>query len=141
MKKLILICLAVMAWGAASAQITQISSTRLPAAARTTIRNTWNNAPIVDAWQNKEGRRIEYKASVEDGSTMKFNAAGQWIEVKSYGGVPTSLFPAQLNKWINDYYEGRFIVWAIRTPSKYQVELTDGSKLEFNKNGKFQAFL
>lgn len=142
MKKLIVIVLAMMALATtATAQIKQISSTKLPAAARTTIKKTWNNAPIVDAWQNKEGRRVEYKASIEDGSIVKFNAAGQWIEVKSYGGVPTTLFPAALNKFVSDYYEGQLIVWGIRTNTKYQVQLTDGSKLEFNKNGKFQAFL
>ena len=142
MKKLILTIIAVVAISfAASAQITQIKSTQLPAQARTTIRNAWNGAPIVDAWRNKQGRKVEYKASVEDGSTMKFNAGGQWIEVKSYGGVPTSLFPQALLSHLDKYFEGRPIVWATKTPKRYQVQLTDGSKLEFNAKGVFQAFL
>lgn len=142
MKKLILTLIAVVALSvASSAQITQIKSTQLPAQARATIRNAWNGAPIVDAWRNKEGRKVEYKASVEDGSTMKFNAGGQWIEVKSYGGVPTSLFPKALLSHLNKYYEGQQIVWATRTTKRYQVQLTDGSKLEFNAKGIFQAFL
>ncbi len=142
MKKLILTIIAVVAISfAASAQITQIKSTQLPAQARTTIRNAWNGAPIVDAWRNKQGRKVEYKASVEDGSTMKFNAGGQWIEVKSYGGVPTSLFPQALLSHLDKYFEGRQIVWATKTPKRYQVQLTDGSKLEFNAKGVFQAFL
>ena len=93
MRKLFISLLVMTALSlAASAQITQISSTKLPATARATIRSAWNNAPIVDSWRNKEGRRVEYKASVEDGSLIKFNANGQWIEVKSYGGVPSKLF-------------------------------------------------
>lgn len=142
MKKLILTIIAVVALSfAASAQITQIKSTQLPAQARTTIRNAWNGAPIVDAWRNKQGRKVEYKASVEDGSTIKFDASGRWIEMKSYSGIPTKMLPQTLLKHIDKYYEGQQIVWVTKTPKRYQVQLTDGSKLEFNAKGVFQAFL
>lgn len=142
MKKLILTLFAVVALSVtASAQIKQIKSTQLPAQARTTIRNAWNGAPIVDAWRNKQGRKVEYKASVEDGSTIKFDASGRWIEMKSYGGVPTKMLPQALLSHINKYYEGQQIVWVTKTPKRYQVQLTDGSKLEFNAKGVFQAFL
>ncbi len=142
MKKLILTLFAVVALSVtASAQIKQIKSTQLPAQARTTIRNAWNGAPIVDAWRNKQGRKVEYKASVEDGSTIKFDASGRWIEMKSYGGVPTKMLPQALLNHINKYYEGQQIVWVTKTPKRYQVQLTDGSKLEFNAKGVFQAFL
>ena len=142
MKKLFLTLIAVVTLSVvSSAQITQIKSTQLPAQARKTIQVTWNNAPIVDAWKNKDGRRIEYKASVENGSIIKFNANGQWIEVKSYGGVPNSLLPNALLAHINKYYEGQQIVWASKTPKRYQVQPTDGSKLEFTPKGVFQAFL
>jgi len=142
MKKLILTIIAVVALSfAASAQITQIKSTQLPAQARTTIRNAWNGAPIVDAWRNKQGRKVEYKASVEDGSTIKFDASGRWIEMKSYSGIPTKMLPQALLNHIDKYYEGQQIVWVTKTPKRYQVQLTDGSKLEFNAKGVFQAFL
>lgn len=142
MKKLILTLIAIVAISfTASAQITQIKSTQLPAQARNTIRTAWNGAPIVDAWRNKQGRKVEYKASVEDGSTIKFNAGGQWIEMKSYGGVPTKLLPQALLNHIDKYYEGQQIVWVTKTPKRYQIQLTDGSKLEFNSKGVFQAFL
>lgn len=142
MKKLILTLFAVVALSVtASAQIKQIKSTQLPAQARTTIRNAWNGAPIVDAWRNKQGRKVEYKASVEDGSTIKFDASGRWIEMKSYSGVPTKMLPQALLNHINKYYEGQQIVWVTKTPKRYQVQLTDGSKLEFNSKGVFQAFL
>ena len=142
MKKLIITLIAIFAIStAASAQITQIKSTQLPGQARNTIRKAWNGAPIVDSWKNKQGRTVEYKASVEDGSTMKFNANGQWIEVKSYSGVPTSLFPQPLLFHLEKYYEGRYIVWATKNTKRYQVELSDGSRLEFNAKGVFQAFL
>ena len=142
MKKLILTFLAIITLSVtASAQITQIKSTQLPAQARTTIKNAWNGAPIVDAWRNKDGKRVEYKASVEDGSIIKFNAKGQWIEMKSYGGVPTKLLPAAMLKHVNDYYEGQLIVHVIKYTKMYRIELTDGTKLEFNSKGKFQAFL
>ena len=142
MKKLILTLFAVVALSVtASAQIKQIKSTQLPAQARTTIRNAWNGAPIVDAWRNKQGRKVEYKVSVEDGSTIKFDASGRWIEMKSYGGVPTKMLPQALLNHINKYYEGQQIVWVTKTPKRYQVQLTDGSKLEFNTKGVFQAFL
>ncbi len=142
MKKLILTLFAVVALSVtASAQIKQIKSTQLPAQARTTIRNAWNGAPIVDAWRNKQGRKVEYKASVEDGSTIKFDASGRWIEMKSYGGVPTKMLPQALLNHIGKYYEGQQIVWVTKTPKRYQVQLTDGSKLEFNAKGVFQAFL
>lgn len=141
MKKIILSLIMLSAFCVASAQITQISIAKLPAQARTTIKKAWNNAPTVDAWRNKVGKQVEYKASMEDGSIIKFNAAGQWIEVKSYGGVPSYLLPKALLTHIDKYYEGQLIVWASKTPKRYRVELADGTKLEFNSKGVFQAFL
>ena len=122
-------------------QIVQIGSSKLPTQARNTISKAWNRPAIVDSWRNKEGRRVEYKASLEDGSLIKFNANGQWIEVKSYGGVPASLLPQALTKHVDMYYEGQQIVWVIKTPKKYSVQLTNGTKLEFNNKGIFTAFL
>lgn len=142
MKKLILTFFAIVAISiSASSQITQINSNKLPAQARSTIRSAWNGAPIVDAWRNKIGKRVEYKASVEDGSTIKFNANGQWIEMKSYNGVPSKLLPKALLTHVEKYYEGQIIVWATKTPKRYQIQLADGTKLEFNAKGVFQAFL
>ena len=143
MKKTALIFLAILTMTicASAQEIVQINSTKLPAQARTIIRNAWNNAPIVDAWRYKNGRIVEYKASVEDGSIIKFNANGQWIEIKSYGGVPTNLLPKALVKFVNDYHEGQQIVHVTKTTKRYRIELTDGTKLEFNSKGVFQAFL
>lgn len=142
MKKIFLTLIATVALSlAASAQIEQINSNKLPGNARATIRSAWNGAPIVDAWRNKEGKRVEYKASVENGSTMKFNANGQWIEVKGYGGVPENLFPSLLIKHIHEYYEGQYIVFASRTTKRFQIELSDGTRLQFNAKGAFEAFL
>lgn len=125
----------------ASAQITQIKSTKLPAQARTTIRQAWNGAPVVDAWRNKIGKRVEYKASIENGATVKFDANGRWIEMRCYDGVPTTLLPKALLTHIDKYYEGQMIVWATKTTKRYQIELANGTKLEFNSKGIFQAFL
>ena len=61
--------------------------------------------------------------------------------MKSYGGVPTSLFPKALLTHLDKYYEGRYIVHATKNTRRYRVELSDGSKLEFNNKGTFQAFL
>ena len=142
MKKLVLTLLALVAFSmAASAQITQIKSTQLPNQARTTISRAWNNAPIVNAWRNKEGKHVEYKATVEDGSVIKFAANGQWIEVHSYSGVPNSLLPKALLTHLDKYYEGQYVVTATKTTRRYRVELSDGTKLEFNSKGAFQAFL
>jgi hypothetical protein len=141
MKKIALLIVAMIALSSASAQITQISSSKLPGQARTTISKAWNKAPIVDAWRNKMGKRIEYKASVEDGSTIKFNSAGSWIEVRSFNGIPLSLLPANIPAYIDKYYEGQMIVWASRNTRRYQIQLANGTKLEFNSKGVFQAFL
>lgn len=141
MKKILLTFLAIAAFTAASAQITQIKSTQLPAQARTTIKKAWNGAPTVDAWRNKMGKKVEYKASIENGSTIKFDAQGRWIEMRCYDGVPTSLLPATLLSHIDKYYEGQIIVWAYKSTKRYQIELANGTKLEFNNKGIFQAFL
>ena len=142
MKKisLVLFFLTVCAF-VSNAQITQIKSTQLPAQARTTIRKAWNGAPTVDAWRNKMGKRVEYKASIENGSTIKFNAQGRWIEMRCYDGVPTTLLPKAMLSHIDKYYEGQLIVWVSKTTKRYQIQLANGTKLDFNHKGIFQAFL
>lgn len=141
MKKILVTFIALAAFSVASAQITQIKSTKLPAQARTTIKNAWNGAPVVDAWRNKIGKKVEYKASVENGSTIKFDANGRWIEMRCYEGVPLSLLPKALLSHLDKYYEGQMIVWVSKTTKRYQIELANGTKLEFNNKGVFQAFL
>lgn len=142
MKKisLVLFFLTVCAF-VSNAQITQIKSTQLPAQARTTIRKAWNGAPTVDAWRNKMGKRVEYKASIENGSTIKFDSQGRWIEMRCYDGVPTTLLPKAMLSHIDKYYEGQLIVWVSKTTKRYQIQLANGTKLEFNNKGIFQAFL
>ena len=141
MKKILLTLLAIAALSISSAQITQIKSTKLPAQARTTIKKAWNGAPVVDAWRNKMDKKVEYKASIENGATIKFDANGRWIEMRCFDGVPTSLLPQNLLSHINKYYEGQLIVWVSKTTKRYQVQLANGTKLEFNNKGVFQAFL
>lgn len=141
MKKIILTLIAVLSLSVASAQITQIKSTKLPAQARTTIKKAWNGAPIVDAWRNKMDKKVEYKASIENGASIKFDAQGRWIEVRCYDGVPTSLLPNPLLSHIDKYYEGQLIVWVLKSTKRYQIQLANGTKLEFNNKGIFQAFL
>ena len=68
---------------------------------------------------------------------MEFDNKGEWrdIEAKS-DGVPAELVPAEINSYVSQNYPGQKILKIDRSHSRYEVDLSNGLELKFNKRFK-----
>ncbi|MBE8720277.1 PepSY-like domain-containing protein [Sphingobacterium pedocola] len=80
----------------------------------------------------------EYKVVLTDGVKIEFDGKGSWTEVDAQlNPVPTSIVPASIHAHIKKSFPNNNIVQISKSPRLYEVELTNGLDLEYNKKGEF----
>lgn len=130
----------LMAFSATAQQEVNIKSTQLPARARQTVQTYYPKTSIVAASKMVFNGRTSYKAAIDEGSFMFFDASGNWNMARSYDGLPDKIVPAKIRKYVSDYHEGQLIVEIQKLRRTYRITLTDGTSLEFYLNGNFYGF-
>lgn len=123
-----------------SAQEINIKSTQLPSRARQTVQTYYPQTSIVAASKMVYKGKTSYKAAIDQGSYMFFDGAGNWNMARSYDGLPDKIVPAKIRKYVSDYHEGQLIVEIQRLSKTYRITLSDGTSLDFYKNGNFYGF-
>ena len=114
-----------------------ITVNELPAAAQTFIGKYFNGKEVMLVKKDKEGVKTYYDVLMADGTKLEFDKKGEWrdIETKSEG-VPATLVPTEISSYVSKNYPGQRILQIDRDRSGFQIELSNGLDLEFNK--KFQ---
>lgn len=114
-----------------------ITVNELPAAAQTFIGKYFNGKEVMLVKMDKEGMKTYYDVVLADGTKLEFDKKGEWrdIETKSEG-VPATLVPTEISSYVSKNYPGQRILQIDRDRSGFQIELSNGLDLEFNK--KFQ---
>jgi Protein of unknown function (DUF2874). len=123
-----------------------VKQNELPQSAQEFLKNHFNDKMISFASQDKDFFDGEYIVVFTDGTKVEFSKKGEWIEVeckKSPNGVPVDIVPNKIKKYLNDNYPQASISnieknFGIRPG--YEVKLTSGIELRFNKNGDFKDF-
>ena len=114
-----------------------ITVNELPVAAQTFIGKYFNGKEVMLVKMDKEGMKTYYDVVLADGTKLEFDKKGEWrdIETKSEG-VPATLVPTEISSYVSKNYPGQRILQIDRDRSGFQIELSNGQDLEFNK--KFQ---
>ena len=114
-----------------------ITVNELPVAAQTFIGKYFNGKEVMLVKMDKEGMKTYYDVVLADGTKLEFDKKGEWrdIETKSEG-VPATLVPTEISSYVSKNYPGQRILQIDRDRSGFQIELSNGLDLEFNK--KFQ---
>ena len=144
MKKFLLTLIAVFS-------ITAIASARdiyshdasvLPKAAQSTINKNFKAKVSVVKIDKDFGRISEYEAILTDGTEISFDRHGNWdnIETSASSSVPEALIPAPISTYVKKNYSGQKIVGIDKERNGYEVELTNGLDLKFNKQGEFLRY-
>ena len=82
--------------------------------------------------------RKEYKVVLTDGTDLEFDSKGQWTEVDAQRqAVPAGIVPQKIVDYVNQSFPNNKIVQISRSSRKYEVELTSGLDLDFDRNGEF----
>lgn len=143
MKKLvtgILIMVVAMTTMSAQAQEEKVLTfDQLPQTAQQFIKQHYNVKSVSHVIMEDEFfSSKEYKVALADGTELEFDSKGQWTEVDpEKGTVPEAIIPGNIRSYISKSFPNNKVEQISRSSRKYEVELTSGLDLEFDRKGKF----
>ncbi len=143
MFKKILLCLAVALTPAlAFADDYTHDATVLPQAARDVIHNNFDAAISVVKIDKDFGRVSEYEVVLTDGSEIQFDNKGNWKDIEAARGktVPGSFVPNAIQTYVANNQKGAKVVGIERSRGGYEIELSNGIEMKFDKNGNFKRY-
>lgn len=114
----------------------------LPAAARTLIANDFSAGISIVKIDKTMGRVDDYEVVLTDGTEIKFDRNGNWeeVEVAANKRVPDALIPAGIRNYVSDNQHGTRIVGIEKSRKGYEVTLSNGVEIKFNREGQFIRF-
>lgn len=114
----------------------------LPQAAQMTLAKNFKAEVSVVKIEKDFGRVSEYEVVLSDGTEITFDRDGNWdnIEVRKTMKIPSAFIPAAIAKYVKTNMSGENIVGIDKDRSGYDVELSNGVDMKFNKNGQFVRY-
>lgn len=136
MKKIALFFVAVMAFaGVASADDRPITFEQLPVKAQQFIKANFPQEKIAFTTQDRDIFGDSYDVLFAGGTKLEFTDKGEWKEIKcKYATVDEKFIPEQILNYVNATYTGTKCVKIERGKNGYEVELTNGLELTFDRN-------
>lgn len=114
----------------------------LPQAARTVISNNFKADVSLVNIDKDFGRISEYEVILTDGTEISFDRNGNWenVEVNNVKSVPTSMVPKTIRDYVAKQHAGQRIVGIDKERNGYDIELSNGIDMKFDKAGRFQRY-
>lgn len=139
MKKFLLFLMALLCLGgAAKADSYTIDRDKLPVKAREMIEEYFPKAKIGMIKVDKHlFKKTDYDVKLVNGTKIEFNNAGKWTSVDCKNRqVPDGLVMRTIHNYVKKNCNGAFITKIENKLSGYEIELSDGVEMKFNKLGK-----
>lgn len=111
----------------------------LPQAAQTMLKRHFKSRTVsmVKVDSRSFGGK-EYEVILTDGTEIEFDNSGNWTEVDcGRNAVPAGLIIKPIADYVKRNYSGEKIVHIEVDRSKYEIELSNGTELEFARDGRF----
>lgn len=141
MKKTILTGILVMF--SMSLTFAQADPSVLPQNAQDFIKENFASATIEkadkeDKWFSWDKNEM-YEVHLSNGIKLDFDKSGEITEIDSRDNapIPAEAVPAEVKDYIEKNHKGLTITSWEKDNDEQEVELSDGTDLEFDKNGKF----
>lgn len=114
----------------------------LPVAAQTTISKNFKAKVSVIKIDKTLGRVDEYEVVLTDGSEITFDREGNWkdVEVAINKNVPAGFVPKAIADYVKNNQKGTRIVGIERDNKGYEVSLSNGVDMKFDRQGNFLKF-
>lgn len=118
-----------------------IAFDQLPQTAQTFVNTHFADKQVSVVFIETSGRD-EYEVLFADGASIDFTSNGDWEEAKDRDadGLPTHFMPTSMVAYVATTFPGTSIVKVSKERSKFDVELSNGVELEFDKAGNFLRF-
>lgn len=122
---------------ATTAQDKKIAASQLPANAQKFIKEHFQGATVTSAKLDKEMFDTDYETVLSNGVKINFDANGNWDEIESRTAVPTTVIPKNIATYLSANYKGQNVIQIDKKKAGYDIELSNGTELEFDANGRF----
>lgn len=133
-----LILLMALAAPAAADKDRPIEVSQLPNTAQQVVKRHFANRKVALAKQETGVFEKSYEIIFTNGDKVEFDRSGNWTELDcKYSSVPTALVPSAIRSYVAKSYAGTSIRKIERERDGYEVKLSNGVEIEFNK--KFQV--
>lgn len=111
----------------------------LPKAAQSIIKKNFKAKVGVVKIDKDFGRISEYDATLTDGSEITFDRDGNWKEVETNidKSVPSAFIPSPIMTYVKKNNPGTRIVGIEKDRNGYDVTLSNGIDIEFDRQGNF----
>lgn len=129
----------VAALTACEKETTSQDATNLPAKAQDLISQNFSSGiSLVKTETNTFGKK-EYDVILTDGSSISFNSSGEWEEIETPNNlaVPEGLVPTAIANYVRAKHAGTSIVGIDIEKKGFEVNLSNGVKIDFDKAGNF----
>lgn len=139
MKKLLALCLCMLALGVAASEGDDrpVRIEQLPARAQQFLKTHFGAVDISYAKEDSEWREHTYEVVFVDGNKVEFNRTGEWREVDcKYTSVPQAIVPQPILGYVKENHRGQRILKIERDRRGYEVKLSGGLELKFDRNFK-----
>lgn len=119
----------------------QISVSNVPKPMQEFVANTFGSSvKIVSAERENEYGTYHYDLDLSNGVKIDFDANQQWTEIdceKSKDPVPLTVISKSIEQHVKSTYPCRSICKIERKYKGYEITLSDGLELYYNRNGEF----
>lgn len=145
MKKKVVLALLlalVVGLGASAKGIYSRNVNVLPVAARTTLKSNFKAGVSLIKSDKELGRVSEYEVVLNDGCEVTFDRSGNWkdVECPANRSVPDKMVPQQIRNYVKANHKKARIVGIERKGSGYEVELSNGVDIKFDRQGRFLRY-
>ena len=112
-----------------------IAVNTLPVKAQTLLSQHFNNQKVMLATIESGVISRSYDVVLQNGTKLEFDKKGNLTEIDcKQGTVPYKLIPQAIKNYLKDNYAGQSVKKIEMNKKEYEVELTNGLDLTFNKH-------
>ena len=112
-----------------------IAINALPIKAQTLLSNHFYNQKVMIATIESGIINKSYDVVLQNGTKLEFDKKGNLTEIDCKQGiVPALLIPQAIKNYLKDNYAGQSVKKIEMNKNEYEVELTNGLDLTFNKH-------
>ncbi len=107
----------------------------LPTQAQTFVDAHFSRADVSFVLSERESFGRSYEVGFKSGAKIEFDGSGQWEQVDCLRNpVPRAIVPGQILDYLDAHYAGTACVHIDRDRNGYEVELSNGLELKFNRS-------
>ena len=112
-----------------------IAVNALPVKAQTLLNNHFNGQKVMLAKIESGVVSRNYDVVLQNGTKLEFDKKGNLTEIDSKQGiVPSQLIPQPIKNYLKENYKGAAVRKIELNTKEYEVELTNGIDLTFNRH-------